>query len=446
MQEQKQQDFITSLPKDVRHYLFTWFDTQAVGRLSAVNHDFKLFCDDRMVWVERLRRVFNIHAARSDDPKKIYQRLKGEYAELGAYLKQFCILKLLLDDDSFSSIIIALNDLIINKTWRPLNDTELLELTIKYGGCKDDFEYIADMINLITSEQELFASPQWQSLKTPNTKTVAEVMGQSMTLAFASMEKSIKDFVNDAEIPSESKQVYTGICLLGNAFLATPTFFSKRGQTEALITFLDRINKINFPDIKSLAEIPREVSIDYGEEIFKKALGHLTLFTSGSILQEPVRPSPELVEYLISRNAHCVKARDEASGFFVDIPNDDVDGYTAMYYNPLAMLLESISVVGMICKDDETALAYLRQLEKIAIMLLDNGEDLSRVFMPNIDPEKSHSPVELLRMTLLQNENNNHSEIDKERIRILKYILAYQPAPKPNDGEYVDNFPYANRA
>lgn len=443
MQERNLQDFITSY-RDIRHTLFSWFDTESVDRLSAVNGHFKLFCDEKMIWAERLLRVFNIHAAASDDPKKIYLRLKGEYAELGAYLKQFCILKLLLGNETHANTYLDFNDSVIIDTWKPLSDDELLKLTIKYGGSKDDFEHISDMINIITSEKDLFLNPKLNLSKQQNKAAVAAALGDSMSLSFATQEGSIKDLLNINHIPNESKQAYTDTCNVGLAFILAPIFLSRRGYTEALKTFLDRINKNNFPDIKSIAQNPREVSIDYGEEILKKALGHLCLLTTGMVLQEPCMPSTELVEYFIARNANCVIARDEASGL-IGLTNGGMDGYTALYYNPLAMVAESIGAVNIvICKDRERAIATLRELEKIAIMLLDNGEDLNRVFMPNIKPEKSSTPAKILRATLKSNRPD--SEIDNERIRIIKNILAYQPAPKPNNDEYVDNFPYANRA
>lgn len=446
MQDRNLLDLVKTLPKDVRHLLFSWLETQSVGRLSSVSKDFKLFCDERMVWSERLRRVFNINAAHSDDPKKIYQRLKREFAELGAFLKQFCIYKLLVADaELLLNASKEFNDSFRNKSWRPLNDDELLKLTIKFGGSNEDFEFLSALIDHFTSEQTLFTNPKIKKLEDQKQTTVFELLADSMTFAFATKEGSIKNFVNTNDISLELKIASTGLCLIGLVFILTPAFFSHRGYTDALKVFLDRIDKNNFPDIKSRAKVPHEITVDYGDEIFKQALGHLCMLTAGVTLQDSSAPSSELVEYLIKRNAGCVKARDAASGFMA-VFNRDGNGYTAIYYNPLSMVIESINSVNTnICKSEEAAFTYLRELEKIALLLIENGEDINRVFMPNVNPNEGITPAKMIQTNFESMQRIKIEAItalDMERKRILENLLTYQPAPKPNPGEYVDTFPY----
>ncbi len=446
MQDRNLLDLVKTLPKDVRHLLFSWFDTKTISRLSSVNKEFKFFVDERKLWSERLQRVYNINPARNDDPKKIYQRLKRECAELGAFLKQFCIYKLLItDEEVLLNATREFNDSLFNKSWRPLNDAELLKLTISFGGNNEDFKNISSTIDHAISEQIHFTNPKLNLLSGQNKAVELQLLETCMTLAFATKEGSIRNFINTQNISVAAKITSTGLCLIGLVFILAPAFLLHRGYTDALKAFLDRIDKNNFPDIKSLVQVPNDITVYYGDEIFKQALGHLCMLTTGVTMQAPNLPSSALVEYLIKRNAGCVKARDIASGFMAIFDRDD-NGYTAIYYNPLSMVIESINSANTnICKSEEAAMTYLRELEKIAFLLLENDEDINRVFMPNVNPAESITPTKMIQNNLAsiqRRKKENKTVVDTEIKRILENLLTYQPAPKPNPDEYVDTFPY----
>lgn len=432
--------------RDIRQLLMSWVDTKSIGNLSQVSRDFRLFGDERIIWIERLRRVFNITPTPDQHPKEIYLRLKSEYAELTAYLKQFCIYKLLISNAEFNEVIMKLNNSCLDNTWQPLTHTELLELMIKHGGTQQEFENLSQLIDNIAWEQMIFATPKWGILLEKAYETEFTMLGKSMSLAYDSKNDSLKSYIELQDIPADTKPLILGLCLIGVAFILTPVFFTRRGYTEALTTFLDRLDKNQFPDIHSEVRNP-DIQVDYAEEMFKKALGHLCIVTTAVMMQEPIKPSAKLVEYLINRNASCVRARDTASRT-IKLAADDTHGYTSINHNPLWMTIESINVVNEnICKNQETALDYLRELEKIALMLIDNGEDKMKAFMPNINPALSLSPSikihEMLEMIERDvKQGKELSIIDIERKRILENILTYQPALKPVNDEYVDTFPY----
>lgn len=353
---------VEELPRDLRSHLYSFFDTQSIGRLSSVTKKFKLFSEDEKVWRAKLIADFkNIPVPSTEHTKEMYRDLRHSVNELNAYLKERFVSR-------FGGKLLKYRNKMIEEvkqgTWRPSNreelDHERKSVEKNCGMTPNDLcEQVEDFITNFVCGRGVTTKYQYpHSYLKQN--PMASLLGISLALLYHKRNTGTVEWHNlNSEVLGDlSTAEQFKIRMLGEMIVDTLMFLSYRKHSLLLNHFLE---------ITALLNI-KYMNPDCSQATLSNTLVTLSLGRMNGLLSEVNEPgtpppSPKLLSYLIDKKCSAV--------------NVIVDPDRQIFWNPLYQACKEIFDTDYSQIPDEIATSRLNQLAECASLLIKQGNKLT---------------------------------------------------------------------